>query len=292
MQEDKIKLWDDLTSLNTSNIPWALLGDFNTIQDLRENRGGQAIWIARSFYYKMALQISGFLERNADVLFTPGGLSDHSAAILNFQNRIGAQNKPFQFYNYWLDHPDFHNIVDDVWQTPVRGNPMFVLHSKLNMVKKKLVTLKRNVGSIASEIKEVREQLAAVQEKIQNCSSDQEIFESEKELSSEIWDFLDREESIAHQRSRVQWLELGDQNIAYFHKKIDADWNSSKILSLIDGNGMFLTNENAIKQEAVNYFKSLFTEDLQNYPGIDHLHSLITKKISPVQAQMLFKLKC
>lgn len=43
-QDNKLKLWSDLASLDTYNLPWSILGDFNTIQDLSESTGGNEHW--------------------------------------------------------------------------------------------------------------------------------------------------------------------------------------------------------------------------------------------------------
>lgn len=58
-------------------------------------------------------------------------------------------------------------------------------------------------------------------------------------------------------------------------------------MSLIGSNGEIITDEAAIKLVAVNHFHDLFNEDQSDYPGIDYLNTVISKKITPVQAQML-----
>lgn len=321
--EDRLKLWADLASLHTNNHPWALLGDFNTIKDLNENSGGKAIWtrdmqIFKDFLVNKGLDdvkyfgtyhtwwnkqsthpITRKLDRvlgnhvwlstqsNADALFTPWGLSDHSASILNIQDHARGKPKAFQFYNYWIDHPDFLNVVKEAWSTAIKGNPIFILTQKLNQVKKKLTALQRNESSITMQIKNSRDQLCLVQQKILGGCIDGSVFEEEKNLTSKLEALLLCEENIAHQRSRVQWLALGDQNTPYFHKKIAANWNTSKITSLVNANGHIITDGEAIKQEAVNHFQGFYNKELQSYPGIDYLHSCIKKKISTTKAQLL-----
>ena len=46
------------------------------------------------------------------------------------------------------------------------------------------------------------------------------------------------EESLARQKSRVQWLELGDKNSSFFFKSINNNRNRSRIhnIMLPDGN--------------------------------------------------------
>lgn len=44
-----------------------------------------------------------------------------------------------------------------------------------------------------------------------------EMFEKERKLKSELEKRVMIEESILKQKSRIQWLKLGDANTTYFH---------------------------------------------------------------------------
>ncbi|KAK1396970.1 hypothetical protein POM88_006833 [Heracleum sosnowskyi] len=201
-------------------------------------------------------------QQDDDALFSAWGISDHCAAILNLHRRDATTRKPFQFFNYWLDHPEFMASVREAWDTQIHGHPMYVFAEKLKCVKYKLIALRKEEGDLSSQIDYTKRQLCDLQEEILNGSTDETILNSERALNSNLWDLLRREESIAHQRSRVQWLELGDNKTGYFHRKVAPNWNNSKILSLVDSNGSTITNDNAIKQEAVHHFKHLFNQEL------------------------------
>lgn len=214
--EGRLRLWNDLTSLHTSNHPWALLGDFNTIKDLNENNSGKAIWTRDMQLFKNFLINNGLadvryfgtyhtwwnkqstnpitrkLDRvlgnpdwissqsNVDTLFTLWGLSDHSASILNIQDRSRGKPKAFQFYNYWINHPEFLNVVKEYWSTEIKGNPIYILSQKLTQVKKKLVSLHLNEGSIITQIKDTRDRLCQAQQKILGGCDDAVVFEEER----------------------------------------------------------------------------------------------------------------
>ena len=57
----------------------------------------------------------------------------------------------------------------------------------------------------------------------------------------------------------------------------------------MDHNGVLRTDKSEIHQEAIRYFKHLFQSDSDNYPGIDSLNQLISKKISSDQALQIMK---
>lgn len=320
---ERYKLWADLEALDTCNLPWAMLGDFNTIQDINETCGGNEHWTTDMQSFKDFLTRNGLsdvrsigphhtwwnkqslnpitrkldriigdpnwmlTQQNADAEFTHWGLSDHCASILHLKNRIRSCKKQFQFYNYWIEHPNFMQMVREAWSANISGNPMYILAQKLKLVKNKLVTLQKNEGPIQVQVQDARTKLCSIQEEILRNPFDKRLHEEERNHSMNLWTLLNREEKIAHQRARVQWLALGDQNTAYFHKRIASNWNKSKILSLVDANGTLLTDKEAIKQEAVHHYKNLFSAEMHNYPGIDMLSQLLSKRISTVQAHQL-----
>lgn len=179
------------------------------------------------------------------------------------------------------------STVREAWSSPLLGNPMYVLSQKLVLVKRKLIALRIKEGPISTQLSTTRSLLRSVQENILSGDFSPDLIDQERKLLSNLEVLLSREENIAHQKSRVQWLALGDHNTSFFHKKIATNWNSSKILTLICSNGDVLHDEEDIKQEAFMYFKDLFNQEMPNYPGIDLLNTLINKKIPPQQAQQL-----
>jgi len=56
-------------------------------------------------------------------------------------------------------------------------------------------------------------------------------------LRQEINDLLDSEEIIWQQRSKVQWMGLGDRNTKYFHSKASERKKKNTINKIMDKNG-------------------------------------------------------
>ena len=69
------------------------------------------------------------------------------------------------------------------------------------------------------------------------------------------------EEGFLKQKSRVQWLKLGDQNTNYFHKEVKARNARNAIKIITSGNGCRIEDSVAIKEEAVRYFKDILCVD-------------------------------
>ena len=79
------------------------------------------------------------------------------------------------------------------------------------------------------------------------------------------------EEVFLKQKSRIQWLKLGDQNTSFFHKAIKARnaWNVIKVITM--ANGCRIEDPEAIKREAIAHFQKVLCSD---GPSTDHNHYL------------------
>lgn len=52
-------------------------------------------------------------------------LSDHCAIEISLTPRSHTRPKPFRFYNSWVDHENYREIVKRSWEEEVEGYPMF-----------------------------------------------------------------------------------------------------------------------------------------------------------------------
>lgn len=65
------------------------------------------------------------------------------------------------------------------------------------------------------------------------------------------------EESFKKQKSRVNWLSLGDQNPKLFHHKVSSNRMRNKILSLVNADGVRLEKPEDIQEEILQFYKGL-----------------------------------
>ncbi|KAA3475443.1 reverse transcriptase [Gossypium australe] len=70
---------------------------------------------------------------------------------------------------------------------------------------------------------------------------------------------IDKDEAYWEQRARVNWLQYGDRNTAFFHNCATARRRANSISKLILENGQETNVESIIHEEAKNYFEMLFT---------------------------------
>lgn len=77
------------------------------------------------------------------------------------------------------------------------------------------------------------------------------------------------EESIAKQKSRNQWLQLGDDNTAYFFASIKNRVAQNKSRSPVTNSGELIQSEKAITEEIIGFYKQLLGSAATQLPAIN-----------------------
>lgn len=72
---------------------------------------------------------------NTLVEFFEGGVSDHAYMLVSVGSVKSFGPKPFKFFSYWTENPQFLQWVTEGWESEVEGFPKFCLYSKLKAVK-------------------------------------------------------------------------------------------------------------------------------------------------------------
>ena len=105
------------------------------------------------------------------------------------------------------------------------------------------------------KIKEKMENLNSLVSRDRNGSLGGDI----NKLQKEINELLDSEEIKWQQRSKVQWLGLGDRNTKYFHSKASDRRRKNTINCILDEEGIWHDSLDSIAEVAVSYFKNLYS---------------------------------
>ncbi|KAL2923502.1 Microtubule-associated tumor suppressor candidate 2 [Bienertia sinuspersici] len=125
-----------------------------------------------------------------EAMFLPENTFDHTPIVIKvFPSPKGK--KPFRFYNYWTQHHDFMDTVQQVWATEIRGCHMFQIMQKLKLLKGKLRHLCQN------EVQDPHNKNLIDQE----CQASRQFREANAQYQSWL-----------HQKAKLHWLQMGDSN--------------------------------------------------------------------------------
>ncbi|XP_019256470.1 PREDICTED: uncharacterized protein LOC109234883 [Nicotiana attenuata] len=194
--------------------------------------------------------------------------SDHSPLCV----KLGEEpktSKPFRFFNSLAEHKDFLSVVTEAWNKSQQAGNMAGIWRKLKDVRRALKWLNTNeFQAVDLRVKSARQKLHDVQEQMRTTSISSQKFEEEKELKQQLEKWATIEESIYKQKSRNQWLKLGDSNTAFFFASMKNRISHNKIRSLKTNDGEIIQSREAIEKEIVGFYKGLLGSAADTIPAI------------------------
>jgi len=95
---------------------------------------------------------------------------------------------------------------------------------------------------------------------------------------------LTAEENLLKQKSRIQWLNLGDGNNSFFHNLVKVRNSSNLIKVLMDNEGNSIYDMQKISNMVVNFYKQLLGHSSHEFnpEKADRVSHLFKKKFSTV----------
>ncbi|GJS45285.1 uncharacterized protein Tco_0595406 [Tanacetum coccineum] len=261
----KRDLWQNLMTHKSfiHGKPWCLLGDFNYALNLEDHASGtlvidismrefkecvegiEVLDVSKSGLHftwnqkpkgghgvlKKINRIMANLEfhdvfAGANALFQPYRISDHSPAILKIPKQSKFRPKPFKFSNLLVLNENFSKVVNDLWDMEVDGFNMFCMVKKLKALKNPFRNLLKEKGNLHDKVKCLRVEL----------------------------------DEIINQRAKVEWLRVGDSNMAYFHKAVKSQKSRSRIDRVIDMHGVCYEGSN-VHEAFVTHFSTVLGQN-------------------------------
>ena len=128
----------------------------------------------------------------------------------------------------------------------------------------------KKFGDVKRKIKKVRTEY----EKERSNSLFQGPTKKEKDLGRQLSELLHKEEILARQRSRADWLKAGDRNIGFFQARATARKSINRIRSLQTADGKLCETKEEIHAEVQQFYTSLYMA--QDYTDVEavlhHVH--------------------
>jgi hypothetical protein len=82
-----------------------------------------------------------------------------------------------------------------------------------------------------------------------------------REIEHRLCELFEREEIMARQRSRVEWLREGDRNTAFFQPRLRQVKKKNRINTLVREDGSKCEDQNEIKGMVHHFYEELFTSE-------------------------------
>ncbi|XP_021770231.1 uncharacterized protein LOC110734397 [Chenopodium quinoa] len=267
---DRKDLWRGIGAIGSVSMPWLCTGDFNSVllpedrvhgnvvtdyevRDFKDfidqmnfseikSKGSYFLWSNKAHSgprtqtrIDRGLVNSEWLFQfpNVEAVYLPPSLSDHAPLLYEVLPPAPCKGKPFRFLNHMLTHPDFMNIVDEIWSEGFQGNAMNRIWRKCKNLKVKLKELNTKAyGNVEMRVDLAQQAVLEVQNQMANDPhSDLLVQEATAIQQLKYWRFV--QESIYRQKARVEWVKL---EIVSFYKLLLG--SSSSVLDAIDLNTM------------------------------------------------------
>lgn len=211
--------------------------------------------------------------------------SDHSPLSLHLERRPRKRKlgKVFRFESMQLQDSRCEEVVHEAWDEGLGG-----CRIKLDAWNK------MEFGHVSHTIANLQKDQNG---QGQPFSIEQSQAMKKTQIDLNCW--LENEDEMWRQRSRINWLQSGDRNTRFFHEKASAQFKKNYINGLLDADGRWQEEDDKIEGIAVYYYNSpfklsnptVFTEVLE---AIQHKLSLamnqtLTKDFTSTKVQMALK---
>ena len=187
--------------------------------------------------------------------------SDHFPLFLEAGSFLWDPS-PFWFCNSWLVSSDSNQIiVETVSNSNFQGWAGFILHEQLRSVK--LAVKAWNIAAQAKVKKKTEKSLMSKLEKYDSVAEliglNQEELNSRVALQAELLSIYQNEEYNFIQKSKLNWLSLGDGNTSFFHRFLNAKKRRNLITELKNDDGVVSTSFRDIERLVLEFFESIYT---------------------------------
>ncbi|KAK8570774.1 hypothetical protein V6N13_103178 [Hibiscus sabdariffa] len=255
-------LWSGLRQLAPSiTSPWVLFGDFNATLCHADRMGGSISSKPSAYFqnivYDLGLRDMGFHafpESSVEHLLRMK--SDHRPILLTVGNIVrNSSPSPFRYFSGWSSHDDFDRMVSDNWVPSTSLSETIISFTKVADTWNKTI-----FGYIGSKKRMIMARLRGVQKALCTKTS-RFLTKLESELLLDLEKLLDHDELLWRQKSRTDWILLGDRNTRYFHRRVVCRKQRNRISSLQLLNGEWCSDNDTLRTKAVKYYESLFAAD-------------------------------
>ena len=198
----------------------------------------------------------------------PGNSSDHSLVKLTL-DLIETQKRGkgfWKFNNSLLTDSKYINIIKEVISDIKHSVVMENKAQLWDFIKCRIrsETISYSIFK-AKESQRKENELATLLKSLENTLVEDNSKHNEYVAVKQEWEGYQKEKFRgAAVRSKSKWVEEGEKNSKYFLNLEKRNYNIKHIKKLICNTGVVLTNPKAIIEEEKNYYKKLYSSNIEN----------------------------
>nr|GEU62933.1 RNA-directed DNA polymerase, eukaryota, reverse transcriptase zinc-binding domain protein [Tanacetum cinerariifolium] len=204
-------------------------------------------------------------------IFQPYRISDHSPSVLKIPTVSKPKPKPFKFFNFLIHKEGFHNVVSNSWNLNVNGCAMFKLVKKLKGLKSPFRKLLHEYGNLHARVNNLRVELDAAQSALDLNPTCTLLKEEHAHYLLAFKEAIIDEERFLRQKSKIEWLEVGDSNTAFFHNSVKSRNARNRIEMIRDADNVLHQGAAVVDAFVTHYEKFLGNEGVTDQLNSQHL---------------------
>ncbi|CAH9115366.1 unnamed protein product [Cuscuta europaea] len=286
-------LWDHLTLVGELiDEPWLICGDFNCIATPNERVGPTpptAYVMQHLFDFKVAASLQDapstgeFFTWNRGALWAKldrvlindvWGINsirctahfhemevefDHTASVVSILLNSSPRPKPFKFFNMWIKHHDFANLVAQHWNQEIEGTAQFSMVRKLKLLKRPLKNLNtKEFGHISNKAKMAKEEFKRLHKLVLQHPLDESLQCQLEEVTKRARFLSEAECNFFQQKAKATHILEADKGTRYFHAIVKRKTTKNTIAAITLEDGSLTTSLEQVGNEFVNFFVDLF----------------------------------
>ncbi|GJR75133.1 RNA-directed DNA polymerase, eukaryota, reverse transcriptase zinc-binding domain protein [Tanacetum coccineum] len=177
--------------------------------------------------------------------------------------------------------------VSKGWNIEVQGYKMYCLVKRMKHLKPILNKMNWKNGDLTIKVEKLRALLKENQALVEKNPHNKSIKDKSIEILEEYNVAVKDEEKLLAQKARIDWLNEGDKNSAFFHKVIKGRRSRNRVHSISDENGTLFKGEDVPKQ-FVKHFQQ-FLGTASNVLEIYNPSDLFSNSLNPDEANVMIK---
>ncbi|XP_074266519.1 uncharacterized protein LOC141589794 [Silene latifolia] len=199
--------------------------------------------------------------------FLPEGVFDHCPTIIRLEMERHRTGYSFKYYNMWASAPDYKEVVRNGWNQ------------------------QGAVGDIENLTHLAEIALAQCQEGLSKDPLNVELNQAEKIYALEVVNLQKARDQFLRQKAKVDWMQMGDCNSAYFHASIKSRRSKNRVFQVKDMNGLMCSSPEKIQNAFEDYYISLLGTSQAvrpiNRKIVQHVYKCVSKVLCGRMGQVL-----